>query len=171
MNKDEEDGGGNMLRGGLTRFAGFFGFWIVVAGTRPADLVVGVLAAIVVTWVSLRLLPPGKMRLRPVALAKLVLRFLYQSVGAGVDVARRALDPRLPLHPGYVIYRPRLPPGTMRNAFCTMTSLLPGTLPSGTDESGCLIVHCLDETQPVTEQIAVEETLVARAFGGTNDNG
>jgi multicomponent Na+:H+ antiporter subunit E len=59
----------------------------------------------------------------------------------------------------------------MRNAFCTITSLLPGTLPSGTDESGGLIVHCLDETQPVTEQLAVEEALLARALGGTNDNG
>jgi multicomponent Na+:H+ antiporter subunit E len=160
-----------MLRVILARVVGFLAFWIIVAGIDPVDLVVGVLAAIVATWVSLRLLPPGTIRLRPIALAKLVLRFLYQSVGAGVDVAWRALDPRLPLQPGYVIYRPRLPPGTMRNAFCTMTSLLPGTLPSGTDESGGLIVHCLDETQPVTEQLAAEEALLIKALGGTNGDG
>ena len=160
-----------MLRVILARVVGFLAFWIIVAGIDPVDLVVGVLAAIVATWVSLRLLPPGTIRLRPIALAKLVLRFLYQSVGAGVDVAWRALDPRLPLQPGYVIYRPRLPPGTMRNAFCTMTSLLPGTLPSGSDESGGLIVHCLDETQPVIEQLAAEEALLIKALGGTNGDG
>jgi multicomponent Na+:H+ antiporter subunit E len=160
-----------MLRVVLARVVGFLAFWLIVAGTKPVDLFVGMLAAIIVTWVSLRLLPPGTMRLRPSALAKLVLRFLHQSIVAGVDVAWRALHPRLPLQPGYVIYRSRLPPGTMLNAFCTMTSLLPGTLPSGTDESGGLIVHCLDETQPVIQQLAIEEALLARALGGIDDNG
>ncbi|MGA8969647.1 MAG: Na+/H+ antiporter subunit E [Pseudolabrys sp.] len=160
-----------MLRVVLARVMGFLAFWVIIAGTNPADLLAGVLAAIIATGVSLRLLPPKTIRLRPIALAKLVLRFLYQSIYAGVDVAWRALDPRLPLQPGYVIYRSRLPPGTMRNAFCTMTSLLPGTLPSGTDESGGLIVHCLDETQPVTEQLAVEEALLVKAIGGANGDG
>jgi multicomponent Na+:H+ antiporter subunit E len=159
-----------MLRVAFARVVGFLSFWLIIAGTKPADLLVGAFAAVIVAWVSLRLLPPGTIRLRPSALAKLVLRFLYQSIVAGVDVAWRALDPRLPLQPGYVIYRPRLPPGTMLNAFCTMTSLLPGTLPSGTDESGGLIVHCLDETQPVTQQLAIEEALLARALGGINDD-
>lgn len=160
-----------MLRVVLARVVGFLAFWIIVAGIDPIDLVVGVLAAMIAAWVSLRLLPPGTIRLRPIALAKLLLRFLYQSIAAGVDVAWRALDPRLPLRPGYVIYPSRLPPGTMRNAFCTMTSLLPGTLPSGSDESGGLIVHCLDETQPVIEQLEVEEALLIKALGGADGDG
>jgi len=158
-----------MLRVALVRVAGFLAVWIIVAGTKPADLFVGLLAAVIVAWVSLRLLPPATIRLRPAALAKLLLRFLYQSIVAGVDVAWRALDPRLPLRPGYVVYRPRLPPGTMRNTFCTMTSLLPGTLPCGLDGGGGLIVHCLDETQPVTEQLAAEEALLTSALGGNGD--
>jgi len=158
-----------MLRVALVRVAGFLAVWIVVAGTKPADLFVGLLAAVIVAWVSLRLLPPATIRLRPAGLAKLLLRFLYQSIVAGVDVAWRALDPRLPLRPGYVVYRPRLPPGTMRNTFCTMTSLLPGTLPCGLDDGGGLIVHCLDETQPVTEQLAAEEALLTSALGGNGD--
>jgi len=158
-----------MLRVALVRVAGFLAVWIIVAGTKPADLFVGLLAAVIVAWVSLRLLPPATIRLRPAGLAKLLLRFLYQSIVAGVDVAWRALDPRLPLRPGYVVYRPRLPPGTMRNTFCTMTSLLPGTLPCGLDDGGGLIVHCLDETQPVTEQLAAEEALLTSALGGNGD--
>lgn len=158
-----------MLHVALVRVAGFLVFWIIVAGTKPTDIFVGLFAAVIVAWVSLRLLPPATIRLRPIALAKLVLRFLYQSIVAGVDVAWRALDPRLPLRPGYVIYRPRLPSGTMRNIFCTMTSLLPGTLPSGPDGSGGLVVHCLDETQPVAEQLAAEEALLTSALGGNGD--
>lgn len=154
----------------LTRTAVFLAIWIVIAGTKPVDLCVGALAAIIVAWASVRLLPAGTNRLRPVALAKLVPRFLYQSVSAGVDTAWRALHPRMPLEPGFVTYRPRLPSGAARNAFCTMTSLLPGTLPSGTDENGNLIIHCLDKTQPVAEQLAAEEALLIKALGHESGN-
>jgi len=46
-----------------------------------------------------------------------------------------------------------LPPGTSRNLFMSVTSLMPGTLPAGTDESGRLIYHCLDVEQPVLQEL------------------
>lgn len=92
-----------------------------------------------------------------------------QSVAAGIDVAWRALDPRVPLRPGFIVYRSRLPSGPVRSAFCTMMSLLPGTLPSGSDDSGGLVIHCLDIEQPVVEQLAAEEALFVRALGGQRD--
>jgi multicomponent Na+:H+ antiporter subunit E len=64
-----------------------------------------------------------------------------------------------------VSYRPKLPPGLPRNAFLTMTSLLPGTLPCGPDTEGGLAVHCLDVSQPVIDQLTVEETAFSRALG------
>jgi multicomponent Na+:H+ antiporter subunit E len=132
---------------------------------------VGALAAVIAAGASLRLLPAGQWSIRPFALAELALRFLRQSIVAGIDVARRALDPRLPLRPGFVVHRTRLPPGPMRNAFCTMTSLLPGTLPCGSDGSHGLVIHCLDIAQPVAEQLAREEALLMRALGWTHGNG
>jgi multicomponent Na+:H+ antiporter subunit E len=93
-----------LSRSPVVRAVGFFVLWMVVAGGDLADLAVGTVAALAATWASLRLLPPGLSRVRPAALARLALRFLRQSVVAGVDVARRALDPRLPLHPGFVVY-------------------------------------------------------------------
>jgi len=149
----------------IARIGGFFAFWVIIAGTNPVDLVVGVPVALTVAWASWTLLPTGTKRFGVAAFAGLVPRFLYQSVTAGIDVAWRALDPRLPLHPGFVHYQPRLPPGPARSAFCTVTSLLPGTLPSGTDSGGRLIIHCLDSTQAVAEQLATEEALLIRALG------
>ena len=154
----------------IARLVGFLVFWVTIAGTEPVDLLFGAPAALIVTWASLQLLPLGTRRLRVVALAKLVPRFLYQSIGAGVDVAWRALDPRLPLQPGFVTYRPRLPPGAALSAFCTVTSLLPGTLPSGTDESGRLIIHCLDKDQPIADQLATEEAVLMEALGYGSGN-
>jgi multicomponent Na+:H+ antiporter subunit E len=160
-----------MPRVAVTRAACFLAFWILIAGTETADLIVGVLAAVVATWASLRLLPPGPRRLSFFALARQAPRFVYQSIVAGFEVAWRALDPRLPLAPGFVIYRPRLPPGATQNTFCTIMAMLPGTLPSGTDENGGLVIHCLDKNQPVAEQLAEEEALLMRALRSENTDG
>jgi multicomponent Na+:H+ antiporter subunit E len=159
------DLGRNVLWSLLGRAAGLLGFWLILSEFGAADLLVGTLAALMAASASLRLLPPGRWKLRPVASASLAVRFLQQSIWAGIDVAWRALDPRLPLQPGFVSYRPHLPPGPARNAFLTMTSLLPGTLPCGPDEEGGLAVHCLDVSQPVVEQLTVEETAFSRAIG------
>jgi multicomponent Na+:H+ antiporter subunit E len=148
----------------VLRASGFLLLWLVLAGAGLTDLPAGILAAALATWASMHLLPPGRGRFRPIALSRLALRFLYQSIGAGIDVARRALDPRLPLHPGFVTYPVRLPPGTARNAFVTLTSLLPGTVPAGND-GGRLVYHCLDVDQPVVSQLAAEETALSRAVG------
>jgi multicomponent Na+:H+ antiporter subunit E len=101
--------------------------------------------------------------LNPVASSKLVVRFASQSIIAGLDVARRALDPRMPLRPGFVTYPVRFPPGPARNTFTTLTSLLPGTVPAG-DEHGQLVYHCLDIDQPVVSQLAAEEAALTRAM-------
>ena len=146
----------------IARGAGFLALWIVLIGLDPLDLAVGVFTAAAATWASLRLLPPGSHRLRFAALPGLALRFVRQSVVAGVDVARRAFAPRMPLNTGFVVYPTRYPRGPARNAFACLTSLLPGTVPVRDDERG-LEYHCLDVGQPVTEELAAEENWIARA--------
>ena len=155
----------------IVRMGGFFVVWCVLTGIGPADLVVGAVAALAAGWTSLHLLPPGTSQVRLSALAELVLRFLGQSVTAGLDVARRALHPRLPLHPGFVLYPVGLPPGPARNMFTTLVSLLPGTVPTGSSEDGALLIHCLDVEQPVAGQLAAEEALFARVIGGSRSDG
>ncbi len=155
-------------RSAIVRAVGFIILWLALAGPAPADLPAGAIAAAAATWTSLRLLPPGTWHFSPVALVRLALRFLRQSIVAGVDVAWRALHPRLPLQPGIIVYTSRLSPGPAQSAFCTLTSLLPGTVPSGTDDNGAFIIHCLDVGQPVLEQLANEEALFVRACGGAS---
>lgn len=151
-----------LFRPAALRALGFLILWVVVTGGNPADLVAGAVAALAASWASLHLLRPGTSRVQPAALARFVLHFLRQSVVAGVDVARRALDPRLPLNPGFVLYPVRLPPGPGRNMFTALMSLLPGTVPTGSAERGDLLIHCLDVGQPVAAQLAEEEALFAR---------
>lgn len=156
------------MRAVIIRGAGFFGFWLVLIGADPVDGVAGLFTAAAATWTSLRLLPPSSGRWQYAALARLAWRFMQQSIMGGLDVARRAFDPRLPLQPGFVTYPIRLPPGPARNAFCAFTSAMPGTLPTGVDEHGALLYHCLDVNQPVAAQLTVDEELLTRALGGTD---
>jgi multicomponent Na+:H+ antiporter subunit E len=156
----------NAGRGGVLALRAllYFGVWIVVdQSLKPANLVVGVLTCLAAAWVSLKLLPPTRGRVRLGRLLMLLPRFLWQSLVAGTDVARRAFAPQLDLQPGFVEYRTQLPPGSARNAFELISSLMPGTVPS--DEGPQHIeFHCLDTRQPVAEQLAAEERAYAPAL-------
>ncbi len=147
------------------RAAAFFGLWLVISGASPADLPVGVVAALIATWTSLRLLAPGTWRPRPLAVIGVVARFMGQSAIAGADVAWRALQPRPRLRPGLVACTVRVPQGPVRSAFCAFESLMPGTLPAGFDANGRLLIHCLDVGQPVAAALDADEARLKRAFG------
>ena len=148
----------------IGRGLGLFALWLVLMqSAKPLDLAVGALAAIGATVASLRLLPPEAGRVRFVILLALLPRFLWQSLKAGVDVARRAFAPRIPLATGFVDYRTGFPRGMARNHFATITSLMPGSLPSG-DGPDSIEYHCLDIGQPAAEQLAEEERRLAPAL-------
>src|ERR1700756_4247535 len=98
-------------------------------------------------------------------------RFARQSIVAGADVAWRALDPRLPLRPGFVNYPAWLPAGAALDAFCAFMSLAPGTLAAGSNESGPMVVHCLDVGQRVSSNLTADEERFARALGYGRDHG
>jgi multicomponent Na+:H+ antiporter subunit E len=145
----------------VARGSAFLGLWVVIAGFDLAGVLVGLATAAAATWASLRLLPSGAARLRPLPLAVLSLRLIWQSLVAGVDVARRAFDPGLPLRPGFV----SCPlPGPFRQAFAAMASLVPGTLPAGAQAS-TLLVHCLDARPEVATQLAADEARLTRVLG------
>jgi multicomponent Na+:H+ antiporter subunit E len=151
-------------RTAIARGALYFAFWLVLMPSpKLASLAIGALTAICATWVSLRLLPPEAGRLRFNVLLALMPHLLWESVLAGVDLARRALAPRVRLNPGFVNCPMAFPPGLARNTFATITSLLPGTV-AADDGEETLVYHCLDFSQPVVEQLHEEERLLARAL-------
>ncbi|MBV9480542.1 MAG: Na+/H+ antiporter subunit E [Bradyrhizobium sp.] len=145
------------------RAAWFSCLWLVLAGADLGDIPAAALAVVAATLTSLHLLEPNLARRSIPAIIQLVLLFLHHSVIAGTDVARRALDPRLPLRPGFVAYQTGFPPGVRRNVFTSLTSLLPGTVPTG-EQDGQLLYHCLDIGQPILSELAAEEAALVRAL-------
>lgn len=154
---------GTSWRSAASRAAWFLCLWFALAGASVDDAPAAAIAVAAATWTSLALLEPATSRRSPRAILQLGCLFLYHSVVAGADVARRALDPRLPLRPGFITYPTRLPRGQRRNVFATLTSLLPGTVPAG-EESAQLLYHCLDVEQAVVAELAREEAALVRAL-------
>lgn len=146
-----------------------FGFWMLLLqpdSLAPADVgvdwLVGALASVGAGLLSLRLLPPVRRRPHPGPLLRYLLRFWVQSLLGGLDVARRALDPRLPVDPGLLRQPTALPGGISRALFGAVTSQVPGTLAVGAGEPRHLLYHCLDQGQDVTRALATDEALFRR---------
>ena len=158
------------LRAALGRTGLLYVAWVAMAGTGPLDLAIGLPAAALAAWASLSLLPPGLARPSPVGLARLALRFPGQSLAAGIDVARRAFDPRLPVRPGYVACPVTLPAGLSRDALLALMSLQPGSLPVAEQPDGVVLMHALDTAEPIAARFAAEEAQFKTAIGALEEH-
>ena len=154
-----------MIAAGLLRFGALLLLWVVIAGTDAVALPVGAAAAGLATWASLRLLPPAELWPRAEPLAMLLLRFPWQALRAGTEVAILALDPRRRPSPATIAWMPRLPPGDALDAFLAYASLLPGTLPAGEIADGFIAIHALDGSTDIAATMTLEEARFTRAFG------
>jgi multicomponent Na+:H+ antiporter subunit E len=150
----------------------FFGFWLLLLEPKSlalaaigVDWAVGALAALAAAALSLRLLPAAPRGPRPWLLLRYLLRFLGQSLAAGLDVARRALDPRLPVGPVLLRQPTALPPGTARALFGAVTSQVPGTLCIGAGDADELLYHCLDNGPDAARALARDEALLRDVLG------
>lgn len=124
------------------RFATFTILWVALAGAETATLWFGVPSALAATALSLRLYPAGRHGLRLHRAALFLPSLLVRGLLGGFDVARRALDPRLPVAPGWVRVNAPDQPDELRVFLGGVISVLPGTLAAGSSDAS-LEVHVL----------------------------
>lgn len=137
----------------------------MLTGAELKGLPVGVVAVPAAVWLSLRLLP-ARHHLSLWHFARHVPSFISGSLLGGLDVARRALSPRMRLHPGWIEVPVRLPDGG-RAIMGGELSLRPGTLAAGTRD-GRLLVHLLDTRAGFERAIPGEEAAIAAMIGADN---
>ncbi|AKJ95540.1 cation transporter [Thioalkalivibrio versutus] len=143
--------------------------WWVLAG-HEALLEPLALLAIVLAGSASLLLPTGRpLPLRLRALPDLLGFFLRNSFLGGLDVARRALDPRLPIQPAFVTYRTELAHGPPLTLFMAVISLLPGTL-SIRLEGRLLTLHVLDRDADTRAALIALERRIRAAFRDPRDH-
>lgn len=118
--------------------------WLALAGF--GDWPIGALLAILAAALGAWLVPGEVYPWRPLRLLTFFVWFVWASWWGGVDVARRALAPRLSVVPVLHRHRLLLPAGLPRTVFVAVLSLLPGTLSvelEQGDDGDVLVVHAL----------------------------
>ncbi len=136
-------------------------WWILTDGAADSWSV-GVPVVVLATLASIWLLPPSPWSLA--GIVRFIPFFLWRSLRGGLDVARCALHPQLPISPELFDYRFRLPPGLPRLFMVNTVSLLPGTLSSALGEN-CLHVHVLGKREALLPELEKVEQNVAAIFG------
>ena len=134
--------------------------WLALTGLN--DWLFGLVAVVLAMMASVWLAPMQFTRFSLPGLVRFLPFFLHQSVAGGLDIARRALDPALPIDLYDAYYTLRLPPGQARTVFVGTVSLLPGTL-SRDLQGDRLRVHSI-AGDPSTD-LAILEARIADLFG------
>lgn len=140
--------------------------WLILSGGSPSSWVIGAPAILLAVIASTVLVPP--VSLAWYEIPAFISFFLIRSLAGGVDVAWRALHPRMPIAPDLITYPLRIPPGLPQVFMANTVSLLPGTLSvelTTEMNRGSLTVHVLDRNKSVTAELESVELRVARLFG------
>lgn len=157
------------LASAIGRLLGLLLLWWVLAGGDPAYWYYGLVAAAAATALSLRVLPAarreGGRRARPWEIPGLVVWFVWSAIRGGVDVARRAFTPTMPIAPHVV----RVPigvrhPGGRRLALW-MVNLMPGSLVVG-EGDGWADLHVLSDELDTEASWRELTKRISRIVGG-----
>lgn len=106
-------------------------------------------------------------RLSLAGLARFIPYFAWSSLRGGVDVAARALSPKLPINPAVVRYQMGLESVEARVLMANTVTLLPGTLSVDLREN-VLLVHVLNTSSSISALLDVHERHIRALFRTNN---
>lgn len=138
-------------------------WWVLTEGNW-ATWGLGVLAVVLATSASLKLLPPKAGGIRLSGLLAFFGFFVWNSVLGGAQVALLALRGRQALQPGVLDLSINLPPGAPRLLLVNTLGLMPGTVGMRLEDDR-LRLHVLDERLPMLAAVRAVEQRIARIFG------
>lgn len=154
------------------RFSVFFAVFIAFTGLGAEEVAFGVAAAIMASAISHRLHSLQMDRFSIGGLVRFVPYFVTISVRGGIDVARRAFLPSMPLEPGLVDYRLRVEAGEAAAVFfASVISLIPGTLCVEFGRSDKVVVHVVDLRSDFEAELRRLERRAAAVFGERIEGG
>ncbi|WP_048306910.1 Na+/H+ antiporter subunit E [Halomonas sp. PR-M31] len=142
-----------------------FIWWILSDGVW-ASWIIGLPTILLIVGWNLNQGTPSQSLPRFFGLLEFLPYFLWESLRGGIDVARLALAPNMPIDPCFTVYDLRLPKGPAQRVFINTVSLLPGTLSADLLREK-LIVHRLRGAPDDDQDLRECEQRVARLYGLT----
>ncbi len=143
-----------------------FLFWLLISGSfHPVDLALGLFLSLTLGWLANRAYREAEVPwVTPRQIGGLALYLLHLAgliTMAAFHVARRVMDPRLPIAPVTVIHHTNLRRDISRVALANSLTLTPGTLTVDLEGSE-LRIHCLEAG--FGNQVQRLEARIARVF-------
>lgn len=133
--------------------------WIGLTGGR--DWLFGAAVVALSVFASRSLAPMERPHFSLSGLLRFLGHFLLASLLGGTDIARRALDPRLPLEITNWKHHFRIPSGQPRTVLVATISLLPGTLSRRLGQDWVLVNSIAGDRRHEVDKL---ERLVAAMF-------
>jgi len=140
-----------------------FFWWVLVEGDLRHAWLGGVFVVIAVA-LSYAFWPVGSWRWKLTQLPRFLPFFIRESFLGGLDIARRAFSPSLPLQSRLLSYRMRLPGGAPRAFLAWVIGLVPGTASVHLHEES-LQIHIIGDPSEAEVRLREVEARVARLFG------
>jgi multicomponent Na+:H+ antiporter subunit E len=147
----------------LVRFLVFAGLWWVLTEGDATKPWLGLGGAALATMFSLVFWPHRSWQWSLRGAAAFWPYFLWQSLIGGIDVARRALAPSMPLQPAVITLELRLESAPASVFLAWTIGLLPGTASVHLSDR-LLQIHVLDERLPIAARVRQVEEKVALLF-------
>ncbi len=120
------------IKHAILSFLGLMLIWVMLTPPDMQEIVAGLIVSVLVVLLTLGMEPVlGDIRLTPKSLlygVLYVLVFLRELLVSNLDVARRVIDPKLPIKPGIVKVRTKLQSRIGRTILANSITLTPGTL-------------------------------------------
>jgi len=139
----------------------FLLIWHVLTNGNMQSWWIGVPAVLLAAISSILLVQPASFVWH--RFLRFIPFFQLHSLLGGLDVARRAYDPRMPISPKLIEFPLLLPIGLPRVFLINIINLLPGTLCVDHDRN-LLTIHVLDRRKEFLTELTILENKVAWIF-------
>ena len=135
--------------------------WVMLTGIGKEELITGAVVSIVVSLFFVKNLDFWKGAKNPVNIIfgfiKYLLVFIPELIKANIDVAKRVINPKLPINPGIVAVKTELKSDEAKMMLANSITLTPGTLTMDV-RGDYLLIHWIDvkdtEIEGATKEIA-----------------
>jgi len=131
----------------LSSFLVLFLLWVFVGGTNTAELILGGIVAAILSYVISDYLNISIGTRSITQLGIFIIMYIpvltIELIKANLDVAKRVLDPNLPLNPGFVKVPTHIKNDLGKLTLANSITLTPGTLSIDADEEN-VYIHWID---------------------------